>query len=490
VTALADARLDSVPLVAITGQVATSLIGSGAFQEVDTTGMTLPVTKKSVLVRSAAELLAAIPDAFATAASGRPGPVVIDGPRDVQMERVDIRQWPEPWRRPDPPDADHADIERAAAMIREARRPVIYAGGGIARSGCSRLLHQLAGKCSIPTALTLMGLGSFPPGDPLYLGMIGMHGSPAANIILDEADLVLALGARFDDRAVGLAHEFCKDARVIHVDIDEAQIHKVRKADCAIVGDASRVLEGLVPLLDPTSRPEWLSRVGELKALFRPACVAPDGYLHPLDVVGTVHRLAPPGTIVCTDVGQHQMWVAQAYPFDEPGTFLTSGGLGTMGFGLPAAIGAALANPGRRVLCISGDGSLQMNIQELATLAELCLPVTILVMNNGHLGLVRQQQELFYEGNYIASRFEIDLDFAALGRQYGLSGYRPEGADELAATLREALARPGPALVDIPVYHGENALPMVRPGGRNTEMIGMSGSCRGAAVLCPRPVVY
>ena len=283
-------------------------------------------------------------------------------------------------------------------MIARAKRPVIYAGGGVIRSGCHGPLYELAKKNGIPVALTLMGLGAFPPDDALYLGMLGMHGSPLCNIVLDEADLVLALGSRFDDRAVGRADEFCRKADIIHVDVDAAEIHKIKRAHLPIVGDLGLVITALLPLVESDSRHAWLSRITEIRAALPCGPFRRNGGLHPIDAIRTAHSLAPAGTIVCTDVGQHQMWVAQGYPFAEPGTFLTSGGLGTMGFGLPAAIGAALANPGRRVLCISGDGSFQMNIQELATLAELGLPVTILLLNNGHLGLVRQQQELFYGG--------------------------------------------------------------------------------------------
>ena len=358
-------------------------------------------------------------------------------------------------------------------MIARAKRPVIYAGGGVIRSGCHGLLNELAKKNGIPVALTLMGLGAFPPDDPLYLGMLGMHGSPLCNIALDEADLVLALGSRFDDRAVGRADEFCRKADIIHVDVDAAEIHKIKRAHLPIVGDLGLVITALLPLVGSDNRHAWLSRLSEIRAALPCGPFRGNGGLHPIDAIKTAHSLAPAGTIVCTDVGQHQMWVAQAYPFAEPGTFLTSGGLGTMGFGLPTAIGAALANPGRRVLCISGDGSFQMNIQELATLAELGLPVTILLLNNGHLGLVRQQQELFYGGNYIASRFDLELDFAAISRQFGIQGFSVRQPASVTDILREALSHDGPSLVDIPVHHEENVFPMVPPGRANTDMIGI-----------------
>ncbi len=472
VTALADAKLDSVPLIAITGQVATAMIGTDAFQEVDTYGMTLPVTKHNFLVKSAGQLLTVIPKAFAIALSGRPGPVLIDVPKDVQTEEVDVEEWPAPGVRAAFPAVDLDAVAEAAAMIEGAARPAIYAGGGVIRSGCSRRLHEFARKNNIPVALTLMGLGGFPPEDSLYLGMLGMHGSPLCNMVLDEADLILAFGARFDDRAICRAEDFCREARIIHVDVDGAEIDKIRKACLPIVGDLGRVLEALLPLVRNDNRPAWRSRIREIREALPDGGHGRGDGSHPLDAIQCAHSLVPADAIVCTDVGQHQMWTAQGYSFGRPGTFLTSGGLGTMGFGLPTAIGAALANPGRKVLCITGDGSLQMNIQELATLAELNLPVSILLFNNGHLGLVRQQQELFYAGTYIASRFDLELDFAGLGRQFGITSYRVKEPGSMKEILGKALSLDGPSLVDIPVRHEENVFPMVPPGAASTEMLG------------------
>jgi acetolactate synthase-1/2/3 large subunit len=481
VTAIADAKLDSVPLIAITGQVATSMIGTDAFQEVDTYGMTLPITKHNFLVKNAAELLTIIPRAFAIAVSGRPGPVLIDVPKDVQTETVEVTEWPAFHAPLPPPAIDPAAVQKAGRMLHDAKRPVIYAGGGIAASGCHEQLLRLSRRNAIPVALTLMGLGCFPPDDPLYLGMLGMHGTPAANIVLDEADLLLALGVRFDDRAIGMAKAFCPRAAVIHVDIDEAELHKIRRADLSIAGDVGRLIDGLLETAGIDGRPKWTQRVSRLKSMAPETTGRRNGDDHPLEIIRAIASMMPPDTIVCTDVGQHQMWVAQAYPFSAPRTLLTSGGLGTMGFGLPAAIGAALAHPGRRVLCISGDGSLQMNIQELATLSELGLDVTILVMNNRHLGLVRQQQELFYQENYIASRFEIDLDFAAVARQFGITGYRLDGRALESGTLKSGALKSGalagvldckgPTLLDICIDHMDNVFPMVPPGAPTTEML-------------------
>jgi acetolactate synthase-1/2/3 large subunit len=472
-TAIADAKLDSVPIIAFTGQVALSMIGSDAFQEVDTYGITLPVTKHSFLAKSAEELLKIVPQAFDIAVSGRPGPVVVDVPKDVQVEEIEVPELPEMVRKPVLRPIDHGALSMAADLINLSKRPVIYAGGGIVVSGCERALVRLARKNSIPVALTLMGLGSFPPDDPLYLGMLGMHGAPSTNLVLDEADLVLALGVRFDDRATGAVRGFCSNASIIHVDIDEAEIHKIKRADLSVVGDAGRAIEEILPSVIEDNRLEWRERIREIRCSFAAPPNGSNENLRPISVIRTVRELAPPDTIVCTDVGQHQMWVAQTYTFAAPRTLLTSGGLGTMGFGLPAAIGAALANPGRRVLCITGDGSLQMNIQELATLAELALPVTILVMNNNHLGLVRQQQELFYGENYIASRFDVDLDFAAIGRKFGIKGYRAARGRSVRKVLAAALSSPGPSIVDIPIGYGENVLPIVPPGSANRDMIGI-----------------
>ncbi len=479
VTAIADAKLDSVPIIAFTGQVATTMIGSDAFQEVDTYGMTLPITKHSFLVKSARELLKVVPRAFEIAVSGRPGPVVVDVPKDVQLEEVDVSAWPEMGKQPVRAAVNRRAVQRAVDFINRSERPVIYGGGGIVASGCRPALFQLAQKSSIPVALTLMGLGSFPPDHPLYLGILGMHGEASTNLVLDEADLILALGVRFDDRAIGTAGGFCPNASIVHIDIDQAEIHKIRRADLPIVGDVGRAIEGIIPSLKENSRPEWMSRISEIRSAFPPVRPAIDQDLHPINVMRTVNGLVPPDTIVCTDVGQHQMWVAQAYTIVAPRTLLTSGGLGTMGFGLPAAIGAALANPGRRVLCITGDGSLQMNIQELATLAELDQPVTILVMNNGHLGLVRQQQELFYGQNYIASRFDMDLDFAAIGRQFGIAGYSIPKGRSVHDALAAAFSHPGPSIVDIPIGRTENVLPIVPPGAANRDMIGIDRLMEG-----------
>ena len=441
-TAIADARLDSVPLVAITGQVAQALIGTDAFQEVDTYGLTLPVTKHNFLVRHPAELLEIVPLAFQLAESGRTGPVAIDVPKDVQTATTEVGGWPEPGGPTPAPSCSDELIDDLARRLITARRPVLYLGGGVISSGASGLAQRLARRLSAPVVCTLMALGAVPPDDPLFMGMLGMHAARGTNLLLEEADLLLAIGARFDDRATGKVAEFCPHATIAHIDIDAAEIGKIKAAFLALTGDAANILERLLQRLPPQQRPAWRARATALRAVHR--LFAPpraDEPLHPVNLCRFLGEILPPDTIVTTDVGQHQMWVAQAYPVRRPRTLLTSGGLGTMGFGLPAAIGAALAlsdaeglalsvrhslgeggseagGPavhGRRVVCVSGDGSILMNIQELATLAELDLPVAVLVFNNAQLGLVRQQQELFYGRRFEASLFHRGSGFCRAG---------------------------------------------------------------------------
>jgi acetolactate synthase-1/2/3 large subunit len=403
ITAIADAKLDSVPVIAITGQVSSPLIGTDAFQEVDTYGMTISITKHNFLIRRASDLLEVLPEAFRIATSGRPGPVLIDVPKDIQQQIVEFDEWPRIARKSPTAPIDGSKIDRAVDMIHQAKKPILYIGGGVILAEASGLLYQLSTQNSIPVASTLMGLGSFPCDDPLYLGMLGMHGSRSTNALLHECDLLIALGARFDDRATGKVSHFCPDASIIHIDIDGAELNKIKKASLAIAGDICEALEMLINKVHLDKRTHWIEHAAKLKNAY-PFPKHDDDPLHPYRVVGTVAAHADCDTIITTDVGQHQMWVAQSYPFRKPRTLLTSGGLGTMGFGLPAAIGAALANPQKRVVCFSGDGSLLMNIQELATLADHELNVTIILFNNGHLGLVRQQQELFFGENYIASK--------------------------------------------------------------------------------------
>jgi acetolactate synthase-1/2/3 large subunit len=468
-TAIADAKLDSVPIVAITGQVSRALLGTDAFQEVDTYGMCLPLVKHSYLVRSARELLEVIPEAFRIAASGRPGPVLVDVPKDVQIEEAEFEAWPEPSRADPPARADPESVRRAAAMIAESKRPFLYFGGGVMAAGAHAELAALSLKASIPAAATLMGIGCLPPGHPLYLGMIGMHGSRAVNVLAEEADLLLAVGVRFDDRATGDVKRFARGAKVLHIDADAAEIGKIRRADAFIRADARAALAALAELVPARKGGAWVERARSLIA--SDSLAEPFSEAHPRAIVRAIARAAGPDAIVATDVGQHQMWTAQAYPVSRPRSFLSSGGLGTMGFGLPAAIGAALANPGRRVVCITGDGSLLMNVQELATLAELGLDLTVFVFDNGHLGLVRQQQELFYGSRYSASRFDRRLDFAAIARGFGVEAESVAAGPETGAAIARAVAAPGPRFLSIGMRAADNVLPMVPPGGSNLDAI-------------------
>ncbi len=470
-TAIADAKLDSVPIIAITGQVPLSMMGTDAFQEVDTYGLTLPITKHNFIVRNVGELLDAIPEAFHIALSGRPGPVAIDIPKDMQTRTLEVAAWPEPGAADTPTPCTPEAAKQLVERIHRAKKPVLYIGGGIIASGAADDLAAFARKNSLPVACTLSGLGAFPAGDSLFLGMLGMHGAQYTNLLLDEADLILAFGVRFDDRATGRVVEFCKHADIVHVDIDPSEIDKIKPANLAIVGDVGGVLRAAFPLLRADARTEWRRRIASLKEQFPVHRPAPHDPLHPMNFLHELSKQTAQDTIITTDVGQHQMWVAQAYPFERPRTLLTSGGLGTMGFGLPAAIGAALARPGLRAVCVSGDGSILMNLQELATLAELNLDVTVLIMNNHHLGLVRQQQELFYGQRYYASQFGADPDFARIAEGFGLRAYDLERESEPMSVVARALKQPGPCVINVPVHETENVLPMVPPGKANREMI-------------------
>ena len=456
-TAIADAKLDSVPIICITGQVSYSFIGTDAFQEVDTYGLTIPITKHNFIVRSAKELFTIIPEAFRLAANGRPGPVLVDIPKNVQLEELEFDEWPEVALEEMPEKTIHkALLQRTAEQINKAKKPILYIGGGVLNGNASKELQELAKKNNIPVVLTLMGLGCFSCDEPLYLGMLGMHGARYTNLLLQEADLLLAFGVRFDDRATGNITKFCPNAKIIHVDIDEAEINKLRAVDFSITGNIKTVLNEILPLVEDNRRTDWLREVEKTK-LENPY-VYPDSEdkLHPINIIKYVSSQVPQDTIITTDVGQHQMWTAQVYPFRSPRTLLTSACLGTMGFGLPAAIGAAVANPDKQVICFTGDGSILMNIQELATLADLNLNIKIIILNNGHLGLVRQQQELFYEGRYIASKFITNPDFAMISRGFGISAYDLAEEEDYYEALKSALLQAGPVLINVPVRANEN----------------------------------
>jgi acetolactate synthase-1/2/3 large subunit len=470
-TAIADAKLDSIPLVAITGQVPRAMIGTDAFQEIDTYGLTIPITKHNYLVRSAAELLDVIPAAFRIAASGRPGPVVVDIPKDVQNEAIELDRLPAPGTAAPAARPSAGDVAQAAALIDAARRPVLFIGAGVIAAGASSTLRQLAEAASIPVVSTLLGLGALPSDHPLFLGMVGMHAARCTNLCLEECDLLIAIGVRFDDRATGKAAEFCPRARIIHVDIDRSEIGKIKAPLLGIEADAGAMLNALLPRIEPQARSGWLAHMRELRRRYPLSTPGDDDPLSPYGIIRHAAALIGDDATVTTDVGQHQMWAAQAFPFSRPRQLLTSGGLGTMGFGLPAAIGAALAEPQRKVVCFSGDGSLLMNLQELATATEEGVDVKVVLLNNGHLGLVRQQQQLFYGERYHASRFHAEPDFPALARAFGMEAYDLGGRGDPSVTLAHALHRPGPCLIHVPIPAAENVYPMVPPGGANRDMI-------------------
>ncbi|MCS5455838.1 acetolactate synthase large subunit [Enterobacter asburiae] len=470
VTAIADARLDSIPLICITGQVPSSMIGTDAFQEVDTYGISIPITKHNYLVRDISELPQVISDAFRIAQSGRPGPVWIDIPKDVQTAEIEIDVLPEPGDRAPAPEFSAESVRDAAAMINAAKRPVLYLGGGAINAADE--IRQFAEKANLPTTMTLMALGMLPKAHPLSLGMLGMHGARSTNYILQEADLLIVMGARFDDRAIGKTEQFCPNAKIIHVDIDRAELGKIKQPHVAIQGDVAEVLAQLIPQTDAADRANWRQLVADLQREF-PGAIPTEG--DPLSHYGLINAVAAcvdDSAIITTDVGQHQMWTAQAYPLNRPRQWLTSGGLGTMGFGLPAAVGAALANPDRKVICFSGDGSLMMNIQEMATAAENQLDVKIILMNNEALGLVHQQQSLFYKQGVFAATYPGMINFMQIAAGFGLHTCDLNAEEDAHAALQAAISRPGPALIHVRIDPEQKVYPMVPPGAANTEMVG------------------
>jgi acetolactate synthase I/II/III large subunit len=467
VTAVADAYADSVPLLAVTGQVPRALIGTDAFQEVDACALFQKITRKSFFVNSARELYDILPEAWQLLTSGRPGPVHIDIPKDIQKEEVDLLPFAKTKIRTT--EIRPEKIAEAARRIQQSARPIFYTGGGIVHGDASQVLGNFARRHAIPVVSSLMGLGAFPTNDPLFLGMLGMHAAPFTNKVMHEADLLIAVGVRFDDRATGKLEKFCPDAEVIHIDIDARELGKLRRPELAIEGDARIALTKIFAAMEnPRPREAWQARISGLRAshpLSFPANA--DSGMH---FMRSLARHLTDDDIIATDVGQHQMWAAQILEFKKPRRWLTSGGLGTMGFGLPTAIGAALAADGQqRIICISGDGSLLMNIQEMATLAEWNLPVKIILIDNGHLGLVRQQQELFFANRFSACEFKRPTDFFKVAAAFGIGAYAYDGGNP--TLLAEFLSVEGPALLHVPVAREDNVFPMVAPGAGNLDMI-------------------
>jgi acetolactate synthase-1/2/3 large subunit len=483
VTGLVDAMMDSIPIVALTGQVSTSLIGSDAFQEADTFGITRSATKHNFLVKNLAELPRIIHEAFYIAASGRPGPVLVDIPKDVfqgqgHYEPVSAIHLPGYKFYP---EGHTGQIRRAAQLIWESGRPMVYAGGGIIHAEASAELRELVELVDAPAVNTLMGLGALPGNHPNFISMPGMHGSYAANMGMYEADLLIALGVRFDDRVTGRLKSFAPHARVIHVDIDPSEIGKNRAADIPIVGDVKRVLpklnKALAELkpamggLKETERREWWAQIRAWKQEhpLEPSFSADE--IKPQHLMAEINRISDGKAIVCADVGQHQMWAAQLIRFDRPRLWINSGGLGSMGFGLPSALGAQYANPDKLVFAIVGDGGFQMSIPELATLANYGLPVKIIVMNNGYLGMVRQWQELFYNNRLSQVTLDSFPDAEKLAAAYGFRGRTIERPEDLRGALEEAVKDPGPYLLNVRVSPYENVYPMVPAGGAINEMV-------------------
>ncbi|OGI09042.1 MAG: acetolactate synthase, large subunit, biosynthetic type [Candidatus Margulisbacteria bacterium GWF2_35_9] len=470
-TAIADAKLDSVPIIAITGQVPSTYIGTDAFQEVDTYGMSIPITKHNFLIRNIEELLWVIPEAFRIALEGRPGPVLIDIPKDIQNQTIEIKSLPK--RKPRKKtrfEINQSDISQFKEMLKKSKRPLIFAGGGIIQSNASELLQTFARSKHIPVATSLMGIGCMPTDDDLYLGMIGMHGAKYTNMILAETDLLIAMGVRFGDRSTGNLSKFCPGAKIIHIDIDHSEIEKIIPESLSIRACITDFLSLMEDESIDVDRNAWVSTIQDLKTKYPLVMPAVEDKLHPINIIKQVAKLTPEDSYITTDVGQHQMWVAQAYPFKMPKSFLTSAGLGTMGFGLPTAIGAAIENPHNKIICFSGDGSILMNIQELATLADLQSNVCIIIFNNGQLGLVRQQQEHFFNSRYSASIFTTNPDFAAISKGFGVKSFRVNQASELDIALKEAISFCGPYVVEIMIKDINNVLPIVPPGAGNHEM--------------------
>ncbi len=476
VTGIATAMLDSSPVVCITGQVGSKLIGSDAFQETDVTGVTLPITKHNYLVSKCSDLASTIHEAFYVARSGRPGPVLVDITKDAQQSSCEF-VWDDtpvqlPGYRPEL-RASEAEYQRAMELINSAKRPVIFAGHGVMLSGAMDLVREFAERANIPIAMTLLGIGSFPALHPLNLGMMGMHGEAWVNQAIQEADLLLAFGMRFDDRVTGNVKTYAPNARKIHIDIDPAEFNKNVLVDVTLAGDLSNVLRDLLPTLERGDRAEWLSAISEMKgdSAVRDVQNLPDsGHLYAAHVINDIWRMTDGKAVVVTDVGQHQMWEAQYYRHQDPRSLITSGGLGTMGFALPAAIGAKLSRPDAEVWVIVGDGGFQMTMCELATIAQEKIKINVAIINNGYLGMVRQWQEFFYERRYAATPL-LSPDFAKLAEAFGLRSASVSKRDEVEPTIEMARSESGAVVIDFKVDQEDTVYPMVPAGADLDAMI-------------------
>ncbi len=479
VTGIATAYMDSIPLVVFTGQVPTQLIGNDAFQEVDIVGITRPCTKHNYLVPSAEEFPRIIKEAFYLARSGRPGPILVDIPKDVTKETFDYTPIKEVRLKSYNPtyNPNMKQLRKAVNLIKESERPVIFAGGGIILSRAAAELTEFARKTQIPVTTSLMGLGAFPGTDPLWLGMIGMHGTYRANMSTGACDLIVSIGVRFDDRVTGKTDAFASQAKIVHIDIDPTSIRKNIPVTIPIVGDCKASLRLLNELIDEAGlediaakRKKWFAQIEDWKST-KPLAYKQEDTIKPQFVVEKLYELTKGEAIITTEVGQNQMWAAQYYHFKQPNHFITSGGLGTMGFGLPAAIGAQMACPDKLVIDIAGDGSIQMNIQEMATAVQCCLPVKVAILNNAYLGMVRQWQELFYEKRYVCTDMDCAPDFVKLAEAFGAVGLRASKPEEVEAVIKEGLSVPQPVIMDFRVDREESVYPMVPAGAPITEML-------------------
>jgi acetolactate synthase-1/2/3 large subunit len=473
VTPITDAMMDSVPLVAITGQVKTAAIGTDAFQEADITGITMPITKHNWLVKDVTKLPEILAEAFYIARSGRPGPVLVDIPVDISRTEFDyepVLSVSVPSYKPTF-EGNARQIKRAAELIAESERPILYVGGGAVNAEAHEEVFQLAELLDLPVTTTLKGLGAFPETNPRSLGMLGMHGTAYANYAVHDTDLLIAVGARFDDRVTGKSDAWVPKAKIIHIDVDPAEIGKVLQPDVPIVGDVKQVLTELLKIVQPLKFPEWNAKIAAWKSEF-PLCYANDKQLHGQSVIESIGKVTNHEAIIVTDVGQHQMWAAQFYGYTRPHQMITSGGLGTMGFGLPAGIGAQFGRPDQEVFIITGDGSIQMCIQELMVATIYKLPITICILNNQYLGMVRQWQELFWDSRYSSVDLEASPDFMLLAQAYGAKGIRVDRPEEVDAAL--ALARSitdRPTLIDFRIAKEENVYPMIPSGGIIENMV-------------------
>jgi acetolactate synthase-1/2/3 large subunit len=482
VTGIATAYMDSIPMVIVTGQVPTALIGNDAFQEVDIIGITRSCTKHNFLVRDVKDLALIMKKAFYIARSGRPGPVLVDLPKDVQIaqtefvypDTVEIRSY-----KPNL-EGHPRQVEKAVAMLFESHRPVIYVGGGVVLGNAADELTSLARKLSVPVTTTLMGLGSFPESDPLALGMLGMHGSYCANMAMTHSDLIIAVGARFDDRVTGKIATFAPSAKIIHIDVDPTSIKKNVRVDLPIVGDVRDVLAKMIKLSDKQKEKAvdlkaalapWHEDIAGWKAKHPFEYKQSSTVIKPQFVIQKLRELSDDDAIIATDVGQHQMWTAQFFQFNKPRTLLSSGGLGTMGYGLPAAMGAQAAFPKRQVIAICGDGGVQMNIQEMATLVQNRLPVKIVILNNNFLGMVRQWQELFFDKRYSQTCMELPIDFVKLADAYGAKGFSTSKPGEVETVIKQAFKEKGPVIMEFKIAREEKVLPMVPAGASLNEMV-------------------